>query len=317
MPMTIAASRATSGKSSHAPFSTQHQRGVSLLELMVGVAIGLLVVAVAMGALMVSRGISGTVSDASGIQQQAAYAMRVIGLQLRQAGSLYLNPNPNNAPAIEALTAPVAFEARAEPPPGSNSTFDFNPTTNTLSGTANPVTLIVGYRRYKEAVYTSTAEQTLSRNCLGGPSDDTAPRMDDQRVESTFQFNAANNALICGGNSAVAQAIVRNVADFQVRYLLQNNSNPADTRIQYLDASAVGSSDWGRVQAVEVCLVLYGDEPIDMPAGSTYTGCGNDATPANNLVDMTTLTGARARRMHIAYRNVFQLRSQGLVGTVL
>lgn len=66
------------------------QKGFTLLELMVGVAIGLLVVAVATAALMVSRGVSGTVSDASGIQQQAAYAMRVIGLQLRQAGSLYL-----------------------------------------------------------------------------------------------------------------------------------------------------------------------------------------------------------------------------------
>ena len=66
----------------------QTQRGVTLIELMVGITIGLLTVAVAMGALMVSRGISGTVSDASTIQQQAAYAMRVIGLQLRQAGSL-------------------------------------------------------------------------------------------------------------------------------------------------------------------------------------------------------------------------------------
>lgn len=61
---------------------------------MVGMAIGLLVVAVAMGALMVSRGISGTVSDASGIQQQGAYILRVIGQQLRQTGLLYLNPDP-------------------------------------------------------------------------------------------------------------------------------------------------------------------------------------------------------------------------------
>ena len=48
------------------------QQGLTLVELMVGIAIGLLVIAVAMGSLMVSRGISGTVSDASAIQQQAA-----------------------------------------------------------------------------------------------------------------------------------------------------------------------------------------------------------------------------------------------------
>lgn len=303
-------------RTTRSPDKGRRQRGVSLLELMVGVAIGLLVVAVAMGALMVSRGISGTVSDASSIQQQAAYAMRVIGLQARQAGSLFLNPNPSGTPASEVLTAPVVFEAKADPPSSSSSTFSFDPTTNTLSGTTSPVTLTIGYRRYKESVHTSTTEQTISRNCLGGPSDDTAAHKDDQRVESIFQFDAANNALRCGGNGAADQPIVQNVADFQVRYLLQDNSNPADTRIQYVDATAVGSN-WGRVQAVEVCLVLYGNEAIDMPAGSTYTGCGNDATATNNLVDMTTLTGERARRMHIAFRNVFQLRSQGLVGTVL
>ena len=49
--------------------SPRMQRGVTLIELMVGIAIGLLTIAVAMGALMVSRGVSGTVSDASEIQQ--------------------------------------------------------------------------------------------------------------------------------------------------------------------------------------------------------------------------------------------------------
>ena len=82
---------------------------------MVGIAIGLLVVAVAMGALMASRGISGTVSEATSMQQQAAYAFRVIGQQIRQAGSLELNLNPSIAlvPASGANPAmsPVAFDA--------------------------------------------------------------------------------------------------------------------------------------------------------------------------------------------------------------
>ena len=65
------------------PRSPAAQRGLSLIELMVGIAIGLLVVAVAMGALMASRGISGTVSEATSMQQQAAYAFRVIGQQHR------------------------------------------------------------------------------------------------------------------------------------------------------------------------------------------------------------------------------------------
>lgn len=59
------------------------QRGMTLIELMVGLAIGLLTISVALGALMVSRGVSGTVTDASQLQQQASYAFRVMGQQIR------------------------------------------------------------------------------------------------------------------------------------------------------------------------------------------------------------------------------------------
>mgnify|MGYP002661611885 CR=1 FL=1 len=73
------------------------QRGVTLIELMVGLVIGLLVVAAAMGTMMVSRGISGTVSDASNIHQQAAYVIRTIVFQLLPAGSIRLDLNPTVA----------------------------------------------------------------------------------------------------------------------------------------------------------------------------------------------------------------------------
>jgi type IV pilus assembly protein PilW len=275
------------------------QRGVSLIELMVGITIGLLVVAVAMSALMVSRGVSGTVSDVSGIQQQAAYAMRVIGLQLRQAGSLYLNPNPNPtaAAAGSEYLAAVAFETMV---PASGAIKGFDPATDTLSSASGA--LIVGYRRYKDPVFTDTTAQSLARNCLGGPTNTSG----DQRVENIFQLNGSE--VQCGGNSAAAQPIVQNVANFQLRYLMQDiTSTPGTPTIKSVTAAAVGT-EWNKVQGVEVCLVLYGSEPIDMPAGSSYTDC--DGTTA---VNMTTLIGARARRMHMVFRNVFQLRSQGLM----
>jgi len=279
--------------------SQRTQRGVTLIELMVGIAIGLLVIAVAMGALMVSRGVSGTISDASSIQQQSAYVMRVIGLQLRQAGSLYLHPNPTDAPADSPAMAPVAFETTAVSTGGGNN---FDPATDTLSSASGTVS--VAYRRYKESVHTSATDQTLARNCLGGPTD--AATNTDQRVESVFQLNGSE--LRCQGNGGVTEPIAQNVANFQVRYLVQDNTIPINPTIQYVAAAAV--TDWLRVQAVEVCLVLYGSEAIDMPTDgtSTYRDCDAAGTP----VDMAALTGARARRMHIAYRNVFQLRSQGL-----
>lgn len=292
----------------------RRQHGVTLIDLMVGIAVGLLVVALAMGALMVSRGISGTVSDVSGIQQQAAYAMRTIGMQLRQSGSLILDLNPNGATADTAgsmALVPVGFVAKVGAAGGGLGTFD--PSANMLSGTATPVSLTVGYLRASAPLFPDGTEQYIGRNCMGGPADTNTT---DQRLESIFTLS--NNELRCSGNGLAAQPLVQNVANFQVRYLLQDSTTPGDPKIRYVTANNVsdingdGQPDWHRVQAVEVCLVLYGNEAIDMPSGASYTDC--DGT---TQISMTALTGARARRMHITFRNVFQLRSQGLVGSVL
>ncbi|KQO27799.1 N-terminal cleavage protein [Acidovorax sp. Leaf78] len=287
------------------PFSGQ--RGVTLLELMVGIAIGLLVVAVAMSALMISRSISGTVSDASTIQQQGAYAMRLFGQQLRQAGSMRLNLNPGSVVTASGYLAPVGFETAAESASSPAFSYTANVAKQTISGTDSPDSLTVGFRRYTEAVFTSASEKSLTRNCLGGPDDASST---DQRMQSVFDFDSGNFVLRCAGNSAASQPILQNVANFQVRYLLQDTtSTPSIPMIKLVDATGV-TNNWPQVQAVEVCVVLFGNERIDLPAGSTYTDCDGSTS-----VDMSMLSGIRAKRMHIAFRNVFQLRSQGIVGS--
>ena len=83
----------------------------------------------------------------------------------------------------------------------------------------------------------------------------------------------------------------------------------ATTTVEYdrdLPAAATDPT-WRRVQGVQVCLVLYGSEPVDMPAGSSYTDC------AGTSINMTPLTGERKNRMHLLFRNTYQLRSQGLL----
>ena len=285
----------------------QTQRGVTLIELMVGITIGLLTVAVAMGALMVSRGVSGTVSDASLIQQQGSYAMRVIGLQLRQAGSLRLNLDPGTATTESTYLIPAAFEVAIA---ASGTDPGFEPATQTITGKHNPdaseYALSVGYRNYTEPVFINASEASLHRNCLG---ENGTPSL----IQSQFQLytpasDPTRRELRCAG-TGTPQAIINNVANFQVRYLLQDNAVPGASTIKTVDASGV--TKWAQVQAVQVCLVLYGNESIDMAAGSTYTDCDGTA------VNMTTLTGTRNKRLHIAFRNTFQLRSQGLIGSVI
>jgi len=280
------------------------QRGVTLIELMVGLVIGLLVIAVAMSALMVSRGISGTISDASGIQQQGANILRVIGQQLRQAGSLYLNPDPTGSASTDVLSA-VVFEIEAKENGGNSFKQQ-----DTLAGGDDTVT--TGFRRYQDNVFIADnatdiviGTDFLARNCVGAPANDKT----DERVESVFTF--AEDTLRCQGNTVVKpQPIAQNVAQFQVTYLVQT-IDATGAMVQYSKGSdmpaAAADPAWRRVQGVQVCLVLYGSEPITMPVGSSYTDCQGDS------IDMTTLAGPRKNRMHMLFRNTFQLRSQGLI----
>ena len=295
------AAHSTSAATACAP-SAIRQRGVTLVELMVGIAIGLLVIAVALGALMASRGISGTVSEATSMQQQAAYAFRVIGQQIRQAGGLELSLDPGFTltPASEtnAAMSPVAFDA----PDPTGARPPFNRASSTLTGEASPLSFSVGYQNYTEAITqpasSATTTSSLLRDCLGqnaalgtGGSLAATPVLTSQ-----FTRDSTTNELKCSGaGGSGAQAIIGNVTDLQVRYIRQVTGT---TNLQYQKAAdAAADTNWTNIYGIEVCLELTGTEQVPTP-GATYINCSDHETSYGNHLKMV-------------FRNVYQLRSQG------
>ena len=256
------------------------QTGLTLIELMIGLAVGLLVVAVATVSLLGSRSVTGAVSDISGIQQQAAYVMRTFGTQLRQAGSLYLDLGLD-ADGKGEITSATAFQLR-----GNNEQ-----AINEDEGTG---AVTIRFTGYEEPTFANAGP--ISRNCLGAPG--SIPAGTTTSIESIFTLNGTD--LRCND-----QPIAQNVAAFQVRYLLQGTDQDDPTMLY---TNSAGVADWNRVQGVEVCLVLFGTERIDLPEGASYTGCDG-----STAVNITTLAAPRTNRMHYVFRNVFQLRSQGLI----
>ena len=254
------------------------QAGLTLIELMIGLAVGLLVVAVATVSLLGSRSVTGAVSDISGIQQQAAYVMRTFGTQLRQAGSLYLDVGLD-ADGDGEITSATAFQLR-----GSTDT----------AIAENNGSVTIRFTGYEEPTFANAGP--ISRNCLGAPG--SIPAGTTTSIESIFTLNGTD--LRCND-----QPIAQNVAAFQVRYLLQGTDQDDPTMLY---TNSAGVADWNRVQGVEVCLVLFGTERIDLPEGASYTGCDG-----STAVNITTLAAPRTNRMHYVFRNVFQLRSQGLI----
>lgn len=277
------------------------QSGTTLIELMVGITIGLLTVAVATGALMISRTVSGTVTDASQLQQQASYAFRVLGQQLRQAGSMRLNLAANKT---EGETIDPADVVAFAPDQNMQPSFPGGPaSTPPVSGKDSPsgseYALSTAYQNYAEKSFTASADISFFRDCSGAGSSPASTPI----IQSNFVLKSGE--LYCG-----AQPVLRNVADFQVRYLMQSDAAVGTPKIQTANATTA-SANWFQVFGVEVCLVLYGDEVIDMPAGSEYVGCDGAKV---NMSSSGSLSSSRKNRMHMSFRNVYQLRSQGLTG---
>ena len=272
------------------------QRGVSLVELMVGITIGLLTITVAMSTLIVTRSVSGTVSEASQMQQTASYIFRTIGQQIRQAGSVKLNLAFSKDPsAVIDIGDTVAFE-RSFDKAQTITGFDA-PAAGAMPKQYN---LSLAYQNYTEKLYSATIPGNSAsqlRDCLGNQPSSTL-------IQSGFTLAPANvtqpSRLTCAGSNGAVQPMADNVTDFQVRYLVQTNAASGTPTIQYLTAATV-NANWPAVFGIEVCLEIVGKEKIDT-VGSTYRNCswklGDAETPRNN-------------QLRIVYRNTYQLRSQG------
>lgn len=238
-------------------------RGVSLIELLVGLTLGLLVILAAIGTLMISRGASASVSEISQLQQQASYALRTMGLQLRQAGAIDATMN--------ADTKLFSF---------ATSYAGYGSTSAAIYGTDSAD----GSKLYTSTTRAPMLPESQNHDCIGNT-------VAADKIEATFWL--VNGELKCAPTSTTSEALIKNVADFQVRYRVLNGINS-----QVLSASQVEASGlWAAVKAVEVCLDMQGTEKTP-DAGTSYTDCKGKPK-------------ARDGFLHLVYRNVFDLRVAG------
>ncbi len=249
--------------------SPRSQRGVSLVELLVGLTIGLLVIAAAIGTLVISRSASSTVSDASQLQQQGAYALRTMGMQMRQAGSIELMK----------VVAPQGFE--------------FNNEFSGVAGAGQRVTGLEGAGGAPDTVTISNQPSQLAsqaRDCLGNSAAAGLGHIDSS-------FFVENGQLYCLGTNAASgkQSVIGNVADFQVRYRLVSGAAPNQTTRLLTADEVPAAGGWASVNAVETCLDLQGND-TGQPASGNYINCQGATT-------------ARNGRLHLVLRNVFNLRT--------
>jgi type IV pilus assembly protein PilW len=230
------------------------QSGVSLVEWLVGIALGLLLIAAASKTVVLAHRISATASEAQGLQEQASYALRVIGQQVRQSGSLVIR-RPAGADRFDfdradeiSLPGSTALVAGSDGKKGGPGSL----TIANLPAAGLPV---------------------QQRNCLG----ETA--LESGRMDSTFTLESGQ--LMCSTTRTTAQkaALAQNVADLQFRYRVRSGAG-----VRVMSATGIEAAGlWPQVSAIEVCLDMRGSEG-DYPAVGRYRNCaGQDVARDGHL----------------------------------
>lgn len=260
------------------PSSRRFQAGLSIIELLVAITIGLIVIGAAIGTLILSRGVSGTVSESSLLQQQGSLALRVIGLQLRQAGSIELE-TPLGATGVVFSSAFDGFNGGGQVITGADG------------AGGGPDTLSVSNQP-------SSTSERQARDCLGNTIATTLNRIDSTFTIATSSLSGRQELRCLGTSTAVgANAIVENAVDFQIWYRVQTAAGGGSV-VQRMTATQVNAASlWSNVTAVEVCLDLQSDQ-ANFPESGSYLDCGGASK-------------ARNGRLHMVFRNVFDLRTQG------
>lgn len=278
------------------------QRGVSLLELMVGITIGLLVVLAALGTTLMTQTSSGIVSDSARLEQSTNMVMNVIGEQIRQAGAMNLRTfefaaasvPSGAADATESAQLPVVFDLDFAALNGAGPN-DRKIIINGSDGDGTQSDTITF--TYAQPPAGAAVAQGINQNCAGDNPIDyplAAASASGSSKQVVNTITITNGSLTCASPGNTAQPLVENATEFQVRYLRSSGAG-----VQLLSATEIASTggDWAGIDGVEICLHLTGD--------------ANKAPTAPNAAIKNCAGNAIAQdgKLHRVVRNVFNLRN--------
>ena len=254
------------------PLSTA-QAGLTLIELLVAMTLGLLIVLAASAALLVSRQGFFAVDAASQLRDNARYAQNIVqrvGVQagfknVFFAGAASLNPNPE--PHVFGINNAQRSESQG---------WDDSSAWGTTDAGKNSDKLVLGAQTSSASPLSAASDNTMI-DCLGvAPT--ALPTDADDRFISILHVQASSDgepSLMCtreaSGGGFEAQPLVQGVESFQVLYGVDNvvpNTAPTGTTDsvpeRYLRANqltvtgndAATYANWRRVRSLRIGMVL-------------------------------------------------------------
>ncbi|OGB21180.1 MAG: hypothetical protein A3I66_20410 [Burkholderiales bacterium RIFCSPLOWO2_02_FULL_57_36] len=265
----------------HVKRSVVAQRGSTLVELLVGVAVGLAVIGIAFSTLVVSRTVTVAVNDQLELQQQANMAMRIMSTALRQASSVELVPS--GVPTIPGVS------------------YSLSPNYDALGNIVGTSSLLGLVRDAQDndsfgVAYGDAGPPNPTLDCLGNKN--AAPVLGGV-VNNRFYVNASR--LMCEGTNAAAgpQPLISDVQRLRVLYGVLIGTGAAATMRYFTQANVPSWGAANGVVAVELCLELASAKRPMEPVGN-YTDCDGVVIPNDQRVRVVVRQAVRLRSVPIS-----------------
>lgn len=250
--------------------TVRRQRGMTLIELLVAIALGLLLLAGILQVFAASRQSYRVQQNTARMQENALIAVEILQRSVREAG---FEPPPTAIVQLACTSVSATDCALA----GSD---------NVASGTASAVTgsdmLVVRIR--SDGNMSDCQGEAIAYNVISGSTGNTTN--DSFRVGGTDTTNPPS--LRCGRAASTTapwgQPLVDDIEDMQILYGLSDSSGTV-----FVPASALTTTTrWNAVTAVRIQLCARSPDANVVPVADTQT-CRMDTNSDGLLSDTDTL----------------------------
>ncbi|CAJ0691021.1 hypothetical protein LMG19089_00764 [Ralstonia edaphis] len=285
-------------------------RGVSLVELLVGMVIGLMVLGIALQLILLARAHYWRMADDALIQDRGMEAIEFVGKVIRQAGWITDTPIVSSVRRWPGANAPSSLLGKDNcGRPHMTPAFNCD-----RRGEGASDALLVRFSGRG-----ATGDGAM-RDCLGYgvPERQTTqgdPRLGGLMLYVTHSGTANVPQLVCRAfqrnvdapADGSSDAVVRGVETLQLLYTLgSDTTSPAIIK----SARSMQDEDWFRVRLVHVGIVVQGDHlAVKAPTADTISLFPDLATVTNALVEDVRFRPPDPRRNRAHFAATFAVRN--------
>lgn len=276
----------------------RYQNGVSLIELLVGLAIGMVLALVASATYLYSKQSFNSSTETSQLEENGRYAINMLTRYIQSAGYVMvdpLHPSPQGPIDNKIIGCDFGFK---NPVGATTATLsdDLSCLTATPAGSLRSASIAV----FSETdTYAGASGKFQGFDCIGNAAV-SIPVAGGTTINETRSYffvasttvQTSNGSVTMGQLSCLADGTIAGTPAFQVQpllpgieqlafnYLLPSVADPETAQTVSSATAIAAANQWPSVLAIEVCVLAKSVQPGGNDTGTAYTDCYGNAIAA-------------------------------------